>query len=245
VEHTLGDLRRSILPDGKRDAVANIQGLAADASTSLQYASGLYQAQLKTGTRRPADVHTRAERSIKRAIEGFYYLGQVLADPQLLERSQVTVASVDAVGGRILPGQPGFDPWVLTDPATRDHWRQDPRAMSAIATLWSSDPDPAATLAIQGEIDAAVAAGHVKRGVTAGGESLGNFFCCPWASIYLVLRPVRIDRESFRAGEQFTVDVSAEGLAHGGSFKRNILRGPFSPTTEIDYCDPTANGDHD
>jgi len=35
--------------------------------------------------------------------------------------------------------------------------------------------------------------------------------------------------------EQFTLDVSAEPSAEGGRFRRQILRGPFKDTGEIDY----------
>jgi hypothetical protein len=43
-----------------------------------------------------------------------------------------------------------------------------------------------------------------------------------------------------RPGEQFTFDVSAEELENGGPFKRQILRGPFHVTNDIDYCDPNT-----
>jgi hypothetical protein len=43
--------------------------------------------------------------------------------------------------------------------------------------------------------------------------------------------------------QQFNLDVSAEGLAEGNTFRREILVGPFAPTDEVDYCDP-AGDDH-
>ncbi len=46
------------------------------------------------------------------------------------------------------------------------------------------------------------------------------------------------------SGQQFTADVSAEELAEGGAFKRELLLGSFTPTDRIDYCDP-AGGGHD
>jgi hypothetical protein len=41
--------------------------------------------------------------------------------------------------------------------------------------------------------------------------------------------------------QQFTFDVSAEGIAEGGQFVRRLLLGPFHPTSKVDYCDPAAD----
>lgn len=41
--------------------------------------------------------------------------------------------------------------------------------------------------------------------------------------------------------QQFTFDVSAEEMADGGQFVRRLLPGPFHDTSEIYYCDPTAD----
>jgi hypothetical protein len=43
--------------------------------------------------------------------------------------------------------------------------------------------------------------------------------------------------------QQFTFDVSAEEMAEGGQFVRRLLPGPFHLTGDVDYCDPTAEGD--
>lgn len=40
-----------------------------------------------------------------------------------------------------------------------------------------------------------------------------------------------------RKGQQFAFDVSAEAMARGGQFSRELLVGDFSPTDQIDYCD--------
>jgi hypothetical protein len=40
--------------------------------------------------------------------------------------------------------------------------------------------------------------------------------------------------------QQFIFDVSAEEMAEGGEFVRRLTLGPFHPTSEVDYCDPTA-----
>ena len=36
-----------------------------------------------------------------------------------------------------------------------------------------------------------------------------------------------------------------ELIAEGGAFKRDLLVGPFSPTNDVDYCDPDAGGHDD
>lgn len=235
-EHALADFRRTGAPDSQAAQVATLAGLAADAGSALDYAIGLFA----PGARE--EVHQRAETSVRRSIEAFYRLGQLLAAPHLLNQPEVKAAVVSAGRMPALPGQPGFDPWVLTDPRTRVGWQRDPQAVNAIQTLWRYDPDPAATLSVQAQIDAAQASGHVKAGVTGDGRSIGNFFCCPWSAIYLVRRPIALAGRRLRAGEQFTFDVSAEEVAEGGEFKRELLVGPFSPTNDIDYCDPTAGG---
>jgi hypothetical protein len=96
--------------------------------------------------------------SLRRGIGSCYELGQLLAMPALLDRR--ALSATPAVGKPLpLPGQPGFDPWCLTGPHSRSRWQQDPADRRAIETRWRYDPEPAATVAIQSQIDAAVAAG--------------------------------------------------------------------------------------
>jgi hypothetical protein len=61
-------------------------------------------------------------------------------------------------------------------PHSRATWQQDPAARRAIETLWRYDPDPAVTLAIQSQIDAAVAAGSVAARTSRGQR---HYYCCP------------------------------------------------------------------
>lgn len=231
-EHAMADFTRAGVPTDRAQEAATLAGLAADADSALDYAAGLYSPGMNP------QLHERTENSLRRAIEGYYRLVQLLAVPDLLRQPKVHAVTVSATGARPLPGQPGFDPWVLTDPAARAMWQRDRNAVRAIETLWYHDPDPAATLAVQGQIDAAVASGHVQAGVTPDGRPIGNYFCCPWSAVYLVRRPVVIAGRSLRTGQQFTFDVSAEEVFEGGSFKRELLVGPFSLTSEIDYCIP-------
>jgi hypothetical protein len=178
-------------------------------------------------------VHERAENSLRRGIGSYYELGQLLAMPALLDRPGIS--AVPAVGQPLpLPGQPGFDPWCLTDPHSRATWQQDPAARRAIETLWRYDPDPAATLAIQSQIDAAVTAGSVAARTSRG----PRHYCCPWSAIYQACRPVIIAGQPLRPMQEFTLDASAEEVPEGGPFTRRLLAGPFHSTSEVDYCDP-------
>lgn len=238
VEAALADFNRPGTPPEREGAADRLRGLVADADSAVSYGESMWSPGAGE------DVHMRVEQSLQRGIEGYYLLGQLLARPALLERPEVQVATV--TGTRLpLPGQAGFDPWCLTDPATRGRWQRDPAARRAVDVLWRSDPDPAATLTIQAQIDAAVGAGLISSGVDAQGRRTGNFYCCPWAPIYLVRRPVTIAGRPLRPGDQFTLDVSAEEIAEGGRFKRELVLGPFHPTDEIDYCDPTSGGHRD
>ena len=229
LQTAIADFEGSAGPAGHQKAAAALAGMAAEADSALDYAASLYT----PGAGQP--VHEAAEASLRRSIESYYRLGQLLAAPELLDRPE---AAAMTVTGKWLPsvGDPGFDPWVLTDPASRQTWKQDPDARRAIQNLWRCDPDPVATLSVQAEIDAAAQAGAIVAGATAAGRRIGNYFCCPWSAIYVVRQPVVIGGEHLRPGEQFTYDVSAEDVP----FKREILRGPFLLTSEVDYCDPNS-----
>lgn len=237
-EAALADLGRTSPPPHRRQAVERLTGMFADADGALSYARSLWSPGA------PMTVHQRIESSLKRAIEGFALVGQLCAMPALLDRPQF--AATPVTGTRLaMPGEPGFDPWCLTDPASRRMWQQDPAARRAIDVLWSYDPDPRATLTMQAQIDAAVAAGLVTPGLSATGQRMGNYYCCPWSPIYLVRRPVTIAGQPLRPGQEFALDVSAERVADGGPFTRALVLGPFTVTSEVDYCDPTSGGHAD
>jgi hypothetical protein len=70
-------------------------------------------------------VHEAVEASLRRAIEQYYRLGQILSAPQLLDHPDV--AAMTVTGRRLpAPGEAGFDPWARTDPASRPTWEQTP-----------------------------------------------------------------------------------------------------------------------
>ena len=170
---------------------------------------------------------------IKRAIEGAYRVGQLAAMPELVDRSPPS---------RRLPapGESGFDAWCLTDPESRPAWQRDPQARRAIDLLWRSDPAPERTLAIEAEIDELRAHGEVEY-ARLSGDAVSHYYCCPWAPIYTARVPVTVAGRRVDAGAQFVLDVSAEKMAEGGDFTRQVIVGQFSVTDEVDYYDPRAD----
>ncbi|NUP50832.1 MAG: hypothetical protein HOW97_26510 [Catenulispora sp.] len=236
-EAAIADFQRGGTPAEREKTAGKLAGLAADAGAVLSYAESLWSPTADQ------QIHERVENSLRRAIDGYYTLGQLLAMPALAERP--TPDGLHPTGVNLpLPRQAGFDPWCLTDQATRAKWQQDPAARRAIDSLWRYDPDPATTLAIQSQIDGAVAAGAIVPGRMPDGSKIGHYFCCPWSSVYLVRGPVVIDGVMLRPMQQFTFDVSAEEVLEGGEFERRLLIGPFHKTSKVDYCDP-AGGGHD
>ncbi|WP_019501315.1 hypothetical protein [Pseudanabaena sp. PCC 6802] len=126
-----------------------------------------------------------------------------------------------------LPGQPGFDPWCLTDSVAYAKLYDNPKAIEAIAALWKCDPEPDKTLAIQTEIIAALWWGDIAFPLTHAGTRIGYYYCCPWAPIYVARRSVTIGNQRLARFQKFTFDVSAEVVSKGGAFKRQILTSSF------------------
>ncbi|MFF5206461.1 hypothetical protein [Streptosporangium sp. NPDC000396] len=210
-----------------------LRQLAAEAATSADYAEGLLD------TDPQQRMHEAIEQRLQRALEIYYHLGQLIAMPQLIAgyrglavRPAVPSATAPVANPRY------FDQWCLTDPQKRDVWQANPRARQAIKEMWEYDPDPAATLRIQAEIDAAFKDGSVTYATDADRKPFGSYYCCPWGAIYLARRPVIIGGTTLRAMQQFTYEVSAEDVPKGGKFKREIIVANFRPTREINYCDP-------
>jgi hypothetical protein len=234
-EAALADLVRTAPPEGKEAAADRLRGMAAEADSVTGFGEALWAPGATQ------EVHERVENSLRRGIAAYYALGQLLAMPALLDQPEFTAVPV---GWKPLPlpGQPGFDPWCLTDQRNLDRWQRDPAARRAVDSLWRYDPDPAATLAIQAQIDAAVAAGSAIPETMRGPR---HYYCCPWSAIYQVRRPVTIDGRRLRPMQEFTFDVSAEEMSEGGEFSRRLIIGPFHATTKVDYCDPDGGGHDD
>jgi hypothetical protein len=224
-EAALADLIRTDPPSGKQDAAARLRGMAVEADNVAAYGEALWSPDAG------AKVHEQALSSLRRGIDAYFELGQLLAMPALLDRPQAAAAPVS---GQPLPrpGQPRFDQWCLTDPYTRAYWQRDPAARRAIAMLWRSDPDPAATLAIQSQINAAVAAGLVSDETLRGHR---QYFSCPWSAIYMARQPVTIAGHDLWQLQEFAFEVSAGEMPKGRPFIRRLVTGPFHPSDDPEY----------
>jgi hypothetical protein len=225
-ELALFDLDRNCRTDRQRRAANTLQQIAAEAGTAADYAQAL------SGTPTGQRLHQLIEGHLRRAVNLWFHLGQLAAMPKLIGQYSAK-AGPARIDPRELPGGASFDPWRLTDPGTRAQWRADPRARKAIAALWEADPEPALTLSIHAEIQAALDAGSIVPVLARGNGSY--FYRCPWSAVYLVRRPVKINGRRLSVPQQFIFDVSGEKVAEGGSFVRRILLGPFINTTDVDY----------
>lgn len=226
----------SDLPE-RQKAVRGVHEMLADARTRADYAERLYSPTI------PNDLHQQVERSIKAALAQYFRAGQMIAMPSIAETGRVRAARGTATATSLpLPGEPGFDPWRLTDPDSRAMWQRDREARAAIDALWDLDPDPRRTLAIQAELEAALARGDIGYASGPSGTKLGSYYCCPWAPVYVAKRDVTLGGRRLRPAQEFTYDVSAEEVGEGGRFRREILPGTFSATDNVDYCNPRTGG---
>jgi hypothetical protein len=235
IEAALDDMTKAEPPPDQADAPDRLFGRAAEADTAIDFAESLWSPEAGP------ELHERVEESLRRGIAAYYRLGQLLAAPMLLGRgiaAPVRTPVPPGYTGLALPGQPGFDPWCLTDPVNRSLWQYDRAAREAIDTLWRFDPNPAATLRIQAELNAAVQA---KRLVVAGAirQTANYYFRCPWSAVYFVYRPVVIAGQPLTPIQQFAYDVSAEPMMEegGGRFVRQLVLGPFHASSQVDYGD--------
>lgn len=229
VEVALFALERGGVPEPHRHGLNQLKQLAAEAGAASDYATGLRT------ERHHAGLHELIEKNLRSAVELWFHIGQLAAMPALLaDYRALRPAPRPDVG--TLPGGSRFDPWILTDRATLQRWREDRKARQAIAEMWQTDPDPAATMALKAEIDAAAGRGDIAPFRTRTGSSC--YYECPWAPLYEVRRPVRIAEWSLRVLQQFTMRVGPDGAVGDGVVRRGLVIGPFEPTEEIGYGDP-------
>ena len=89
-EAALADFHRAQAADPAiaRDASA-LAGMVADADAALAYATAMYT----PGVRQP--VHEALEESVRRAVNSYYRLGQVLAAPALLDQPPLAARPVN------------------------------------------------------------------------------------------------------------------------------------------------------
>ncbi|HEU0299896.1 MAG TPA: hypothetical protein VFR37_10585 [Longimicrobium sp.] len=189
-----------------------------------------YVADLQ-GTAPTRRVHERLEPYAQDAIELFFEVGQMIADPALTlgppGGGRTVPGTADA-----LPGQPGFDEWCLTDPDARLVLENNGKARRALRRMWEMDPNPARTMAIQAKIEAALLAGTVAYAENDG-RRVGHFDCCPWGPVYVARRQVSIDGTTVPGAQHFVYAVGAPGGTE--KFRRRILVGGFAPTTAVEY----------
>jgi hypothetical protein len=223
----------TFLPDqapsgaGKQAQLNRIRQLYASAESKARYAMAMQ------GITPGRALATRLEPYAQDAIELFYELGQLIADPTLAtEETAGRIDAAGAAGAGVLPNQPGFDIWCLTDPDARLVLENEGEARSALRRMWRKDPAPARTLAIQADIDAAFDRGVVDYAKT-GRKRMGHFNRTPWGSIYVAKRGVTLGGITLRAGEHFVYDVGITSKAK--RFRRDILVGTFEPTQNVEY----------
>ncbi|MBW4035354.1 MAG: hypothetical protein HIU90_07770 [Proteobacteria bacterium] len=232
----VADCARTVADGTHKAELATLQGELASLTSSNDYAQSLYQSAHAPGTA----LHERMEATIKTAIEAAFRLGQLAAMPAAIteDRERRQNRAIAAPTRTLpLPGMPGFDLFCLTDPHAAPNFRRDMKAQKALTYLWSRDPAPEQTLAIQQEIEAALVRGDISYAKDSRSQNGRCYYCCPWGAIYHVDRDVEIERTRLRPGQEFAFDVSAEAIAEGGPFKREITIGQFFSTNETDYCD--------
>jgi hypothetical protein len=218
-EHAAAGMRflPETVPEGPEQAarqrqIHRIRQLYASAQSKARYAADLH------GANPPPDVRERVEPYAREAIELFYELGQLIADPAL--------GGGAADPSAPLPGQPGFDVWCLTYPPARRQRAGDAQALAAVTRMWHEDPDPARTLNLHAEILDALDRGAVANARDRWGD-LGHFHRCPWGPVYAAQEPVMLGSRRIQKGQGFTVEVLAEPTKEGELSARRLLVGRF------------------
>jgi hypothetical protein len=104
------------------------------------------------------------------ALDRAYQAGQLLAMTELIASRPDPPADQgerDSASLTIfLPGDPGFDPWCVTDPLElieREFGQSVGWATRKLVEFWASDPEPAKTLALQAQIASAIENGLAAR----------------------------------------------------------------------------------
>jgi hypothetical protein len=215
-----------------------IRQLYASAQTKARYASDLH------GTGSSPEVHERLEPYAREAIELYYQVGQLVADPTLTrgkENRNAKRRGGKKGKGRPLPGQPGFDEWVLTDPDARARLKADPKARKAIQQLWNMDPRPERTLAIHSEIQSAFDRGDIGYAMSGRGR-IGHYYRCPWGPVYVAKRNIMLGGTRVSALLQFVFEVGGDPRDRGKPFQRRVTWGAFHPTEQVAYNGPGESG---
>jgi hypothetical protein len=223
----LGTFESTCANDEHRADLDRLRQIAAEATSSADYAANIFEPGASQ------ELHEIIEQRLQHALETYYHLGQIIAMPSLLKtyRNAGTAKNGSSGTKLPLPGTSGFDPWCLTDQGSLSRWKRDAQARRAIEEMWRHDPNPGKTLRVQQQINAALGRGDIA-------PTGSMYYCSPWASIYRVKKTVVLGRRRLQPGQDFTYEVSAEEILDNGRFIRQIVTGPFHPTSQIEYDDP-------
>ena len=177
------------------------------------------------------DLKAAMAQTLLAALDRGFQAGQLLALPELLakpppkpERAPAALGS--ATLALLRPGDPGFDPWCLTDPLAREQRDEDGVSARLLAALWRGDPDPARTVALQSELVAAIENGladYLPEGTYGALAEITRH--CPWPGVLLAKRELAIAGEQIGAGERFVLHVGGGD----GEFRRGLRRLPAPP----------------
>jgi hypothetical protein len=231
IEHALHVFEGQGTPADKQDQAQKIYQLHADARTKAEYAQNMMQERVSQ------DLHERIEVHAQGAIERYFLLGQYLSMPSLIKPVALSNTSEYL-------GDNGFDRWCMTDPVTKEELKRDPQAVKAIDLMWQFDPNHQKTLKLQAQLDLLLRERQIDYAKRKNGELFGRFMCTPYAPIYVAQKNLEILGERILKGQQFTLEVSCEGVNLGEEFTREVVVGPFGTVPDLDYCDPNVKEDH-
>ena len=169
------------------------------------------------------DLKAMLGQTLQGGLDRAYQVGQLLAMPELLAKTEPAAPPPpvhdSTTVGLFLPGDPGFDPWCLTDPNGRRDKQASKELTALIENLWKQDPDPAKTLAIQAEITAAVERGAADFMPDEIGPLTRRADRCPWPGILYAKTSLVIAGKALAPGDSF---VFAVGSSPDG-FQRTIV----------------------
>lgn len=239
LEAAMLELEKST-PEADAPKLGQLRGHFAQAVGAADYACTMYVPGASQA------LHEQVETLAKQATEDLYRVGQYLSYPDLLLTggAQLPAGAPTGLGSFALPGQLGFDPWLMTDPNNVAALKRDPGVVKVIRDMWALDPQPAVSLHWWADIQAAEQRGDVRYARGSGGRLVGYYFCAPYAAIYEAVRPIVVGDTAIRAGQRFTIECAPEGTRVGYPFKREVVTGDFQAAA-LDYCDPDAPPPHD
>jgi hypothetical protein len=162
------------------------------------------------------EIEVALTEKVHAALDRAYQAGQLLAMPELLAKRESQPVLPQAPGAATLalfrPGDPGFDPWCLTDPLERAARRDDGVAGGMLDEFWKGDPNPDRTVAIQVDIASALERGAVDYLPEDLAGSLKEFTRkCPWPGALWAKVPLTVGGQPLDAGDRFVLAIGGAG----------------------------------